>query len=95
MEDGKRGSCHITRPQHCCEHVMLEEMWTSFTDHTPMYLKGFPSFVSWLRHCSTMLDVHWFTLLFWYATVPSTLSTDWRGSERRVHERTPACLRIC
>ena len=31
----------------------------------PMYLNGFCSFVSWLRHCSTTLDVHWFTLLFW------------------------------
>ena len=31
----------------------------------PMYLNGFCNFVSWLRHCSTTLDVHWFTLLFW------------------------------
>ena len=31
----------------------------------PMYLNGFCSLVSWLRHCSTTLDVHWFTLLFW------------------------------
>ena len=52
--------------------------------HVPIYLKGFPSFVSWLRHCSTMLEVHWFTLLFWYVAVPSTLSMDWR---ERVHVR--------
>lgn len=31
----------------------------------PMYLKGFPSLVSWLSVCSTTLVVHWFTLLCW------------------------------
>jgi len=33
--------------------------------HVTMYLKGFPSFVSWFRHCSTTLEVHWLTLLCW------------------------------
>lgn len=32
---------------------------------SPIYLKGFPSLVSWLRDCSTTLVVHWFTLLCW------------------------------
>jgi len=30
-----------------------------------IYLKGFPSLVSWFRHCSTTFDVHWLTLLCW------------------------------
>merc|ERR1711963_701216 len=40
-----------------------------------MYLKGLESFVSWLRHCSTTDDVHWFTLLCWYALPPMAPST--------------------
>ena len=42
---------------------------------SPIYLKGLLSFVSWLRHCSTTLDVHWFTLLCWYAFPPMAPST--------------------
>merc|ERR1712018_53417 len=41
-----------------------------------MYLNGLPSFVSWLRHCSTTLLVHWFTLLCWYAFPPMAPSMD-------------------
>uniref|UniRef100_A0A0E9XI49 Uncharacterized protein n=1 Tax=Anguilla anguilla TaxID=7936 RepID=A0A0E9XI49_ANGAN len=26
--------------------------------HVTMYLKGFPSLVSWFRHCSTTFVVH-------------------------------------
>ena len=44
--------------------------------HVTMYLNGLPSFVSWFKHCSTTLDVHWFTLLCWYAFPPIAPSTD-------------------
>lgn len=41
-----------------------------------MYLNGLPSLVSWFKHCSTTLEVHWFTLLCWYAFPPMAPSTD-------------------
>merc|ERR1712226_37778 len=41
-----------------------------------MYLNGFPSFVSWFKHCSTTFDVHWLTLLCWYAFPPIAPSID-------------------
>ena len=44
----------------------------------PIYLNGLLSFVSWLRHCSTTFDVHWFTLLCWYAFPPMAPSIDYR-----------------
>merc|ERR1712018_137773 len=41
-----------------------------------MYLKGFPSFVNWFKHCSTTFEVHWLTLLCWYALPPIAPSID-------------------
>lgn len=38
---------------------------TKITKHIPIYLKGFPSLLSWFRHCSITVVVHWFTLLCW------------------------------
>lgn len=31
---------------------------------SPMYLNGRPCFTRWVRECSTILAVHWFTLLW-------------------------------
>ncbi len=54
--------------------------WKTFL---PMYLNGFPSLVSWLRHCSTTLEVHWFTLLCWYAFPPIVPSIDWNDGTNK------------
>jgi hypothetical protein len=48
-----------------------------FYKHSPIYLNGFPNFVSWFRHCSTTFEVHWLTLLCWYALPPIAPSTDY------------------
>ena len=67
------GRLHSSALSHTSLHEEERERWlhkpifkgnVSFHG-IPMYLNGFCSFVSWLRHCSTTLDVHWFTLLFW------------------------------
>lgn len=52
---------------------------------SPMYLNGFPSLVSWLRHCSTTFDVHWFTLLCWYALPPIAPSMDYNIVEYKAY----------
>lgn len=46
--------------------------------HIPIYLKGFPSLLRWLRQSSTTLLLHWFTLLCWYALPPIVASIDCR-----------------
>jgi len=33
--------------------------------HVTIYLNGLDNLVSWLRHCSTTFEVHWFTLFCW------------------------------
>lgn len=46
--------------------------------HIPIYLKGFPSLLRWLRQSSTTLLLHWFTRLCWYALPPIVASIDCR-----------------
>lgn len=41
-----------------------------------IYLNGFPILVSWFKHCSTTLEVHWLTLLCWYEFPPMAPSID-------------------
>lgn len=47
------------------EHRLQRPVISEAAHHIPIYLKGFPSLLSWLRHCSTTLVLHWFTLLCW------------------------------
>lgn len=40
----------------------------------PIYLKGFPSLLRWLRQSSTTLLLHWFTRMCWYVFPPIVAS---------------------
>ncbi len=65
-----------------CGRVKWWKMWVGW----PMYLNGFPSLVNWLRHCSTTLEVHWFTLLCWYAFPPIVPSIDCKTKTEMFHK---------
>lgn len=59
---------------HPSAHLPVPALTAKRKLSSPIYLKGFPSFVSWLSVCSTTLVVHWFTLLCWQVLPPIALS---------------------
>jgi hypothetical protein len=56
----------------------------------PMYLKGFPSFMRWLRHSSTTLDVQVLTFCDWYALPPIAPSIDYRKHTHTIYSLSNA-----
>lgn len=59
--------------------LQLVDIWLSImvrSKHIPIYLKGFPSLLRWLRQSSTTLLLHWFTLACWYVFPPIVVSID-------------------